>query len=292
MSTKALKNSLLFLSFTILLGSCDLIQMKEESKDTRVPIARAKSNFLYLEDIKGLVPEGVQGLDSVERVEHFIEDWGRKQLLISEASEKINFDDAEIERKVLDYRYSLMGYEYRQFYINQNLDQDIDDEEILEYYNNNVDNFVLKQNIIRGKYIEVPIEAPNTRRIKKLIRSKKQEDFEELKAYCLSFASTYQLYDTVWMVFEDLVKNSPLAEIPNKVQFLRTRKYVENTDKDHLYFLLVEKYRISDNISPMEFVSDQIRNIILNKRKVELAKKLEDDVYQKAIDAKEFEVFN
>ena len=162
MSTKALKNSLLYLFFILLLTGCDLIQMKEESQDSRAPIARAKDNFLYSEDLNGLVPEGIYGEDSLQRVERFIEDWGRKQLLISEASDKISFDNAEIERKVLDYRYSLMGYEYQQFYINQNLDQVISDEEILEYYNNNVDNFVLKQNIIRGKYIEVPREAPNT----------------------------------------------------------------------------------------------------------------------------------
>jgi hypothetical protein len=53
----------------------------------------------------------------------------------------------------------------------------------------------------------------------------------------------------------------------------------------------VEEYRISDNISPLEFVKDDIRNIILNKRKVDLAKKLEDEVYNNAISEKEFEVF-
>jgi len=53
----------------------------------------------------------------------------------------------------------------------------------------------------------------------------------------------------------------------------------------------VDNYRISDNISPLEFVRDEIRTIILNKRKVELAKKLEDDVYNSAASEKEFEIF-
>jgi len=55
--------------------------------------------------------------------------------------------------------------------------------------------------------------------------------------------------------------------------------------------LKVHQYRISDNVSPLEFVTDDIRNIILNKRKVELAKKLEDEVYRVASDEKEFEVY-
>lgn len=52
----------------------------------------------------------------------------------------------------------------------------------------------------------------------------------------------------------------------------------------------VDEYRISDNVSPMEFVKDEIRNIILNKRKVEIAKQLEDEVYKKAEESSEFEI--
>jgi hypothetical protein len=87
------------------------------------------------------------------------------------------------------------------------------------------------------------------------------------------------------------VKNSPLAEIPNKIQFLKTNPYYQTSDDNYLYFLKVVEYRISDNISPLEFVKDDIRNIILNKRKVELAKKLEDEVYNNAVSEKEFEVY-
>jgi hypothetical protein len=41
----------------------------------------------------------------------------------------------------------------------------------------------------------------------------------------------------------------------------------------------------------LEFVKDDIRNIILNKRKVELAKKLEDDVFKEAQDDEDFEIY-
>ena len=92
-------------------------------------------------------------------------------------------------------------------------------------------------------------------------------------------------------MFDELVKNSPLAEIPNKIQFLKANRYYETSDDSYLYFLKVAKYRISDNISPLEFVRDDIRNIILNKRKVMLAKRLEDEVYNKAVSEKEFEIF-
>ena len=67
---------------------------------------------------------------------------------------------------------------------------------------------------------------------------------------------------------------------------------LNNTSQEPLYFLKIDAYKISDNVSPLEFVKQDIKNIILNKRKVELARKLENDVYENAAKRKDFEVFS
>jgi len=46
-----------------------------------------------------------------------------------------------------------------------------------------------------------------------------------------------------------------------------------------------------NNLSP-DVVEDQIKNILINKRKVELARNLEEDVYERAKRNNEFEVYN
>ena len=281
-----LTNLFLFIALT----GCELIKVKNDGNDTRVPIARAKDAYLYKEELIGIV--SLTGEDSVEAVRKHIEDWARKQLLISEARSKLELDEAEIERKVLAYRYSLIGHEYQQSYISENLNMDVSESEITEYYENNKDNFILMQNIVRGRFIKLPSSAPRTDEVKSLIRSNKDEDFEELKSYCLSFASSYQLYDSVWMVFEDMVKGTPMEDVPNKVQFLKNRKFIEDSDENFIYFLQIEEYRISDNVSPIEFVSDQIKSIIINKRMVGLARKLEDDVFKNAKENNEFEIYS
>lgn len=204
----------------------------------------------------------------------------------------MDINETEVERKILDYRYSIIAYEYEAFYVKEHLDTAISDTEIEKYYNANIDNFILKQNIVQGTFIKVPKNAPRTAKIKELIFSSREKDELELRSYCLSFSVAYHISGSNWVVFDELVKNSPLAEIPNKIQFLKSNPYFETSDDTYLYFLKIGQYRISDNISPLEFVKDDIRNIILNKRKVELAKKLEDEVYKSASDEKEFEVFN
>jgi hypothetical protein len=134
-------------------------------------------------------------------------------------------------------------------------------------------------------------DAPRTKRIKDLMFSAKEKEKHELKSYCLSFSAAYHIADSSWIEFDKLTVNSPLAEIPNKIQFLKTYPYYETSDQTFLYFLKVDGYKISDNVSPLEFVRQDIKNIILNKRKVELAKKLEDEVYENAAKRKDFEVF-
>jgi hypothetical protein len=276
-----------------LLAGCDLIQMKKNgnaSDASRQPVARVNNAYLYLDELPGIVAPGTTVDDSTLRIESYIDSWVRKQLLIQEASKKININEAEIERKILDYRYSIIAYEYQSHYIKQNLDTAISDSEIETYYKNNIDNFILKQNIVRATYIKVPINAPRAKNLKALIYSKQEDDHKELKSYCLSFAVAYHIADSSWIVFDDLVRNSPLAEIPNKVQFLKANPYYETQADNFQYFLKVEEYRISDNVSPLEFVNDEIKNIILNKRKVELAKKLEDEIYNHAAEQEEFEI--
>lgn len=279
----------------LFLFNCEFIRMKNEKAETenvRKVVARVHNSFLYQDELIGIIPTGTISEDSVARVTAYVNSWIRKQLVINEAMKNIDINEAEVERKVLDYRYSLIGYEYQNYYIKKNLDDSVSDKEIEAYYKERLDNFILKQNIIQGTYIKVPKEAPRTKRIKELMYSKKEKEVAELKSYCLSFSAAYHLADSSWIEFDKLAVNSPLAEIPNKIQFLRSYNYYETSDDEFLYFLKIDAYKILDNVSPLEFVKEDIRNIILNKRKVELARKLEDDVYENAAKRKDFEVFN
>ncbi len=286
------KNNLLpGILLLMVMGGCKLATQPEEEA-ARQAVARVNNTYLYHDELTGIVTPGIVASDSVSRVEAYINSWIRKQLLIQEASRKIDFNEAEIERKILDYRYSLIAYEYQSHYIKQNLDTAVSNDQIETYYKENVDNFILKQNIVRATFIKVPKSAPKTNRIKDLIFSRRDKDITELKSYCLSFSAAYHLSDSTWMVFDELVRNSPLAEIPNKIQFLKANPYYETSVDEYLYFFRVLEYRISDNVSPLEFVRDDIRNIILNKRKVELAKQLEDEVYNDALGNKEFQIYN
>ena len=282
--------ALLFFNFT----SCDLLQVKNESKENepiQKPLARVHTAYIYANDLEGIVPEGSSKADSTGRVERYINTWVRKQLLIDEAKSKIEIDEADIQRKILDYQYSLIAYQYQSFYINEHLDKTVSEEEIVEYYNSNQDNFPLKQNIIRGKYVKVLEKTPKLNQLEKLIMSTQDKDKKALQEFCFKHAANFTLEDSVWINYDDLVKGSPFAETPNTVQFLRNRKYADASDGTYKYCLKITEYKKTDDIAPLEVVKDQIEDIIINRRKIALANKLEKEVYNEAVKQNTFEIY-
>ena len=286
--------SLIFILLATLVGSCDFLKVKDEAESiqgVREPIARVNDSYLYASEISGIVGTNISAEDSANLMNAYMNNWIRKQLLIDEASTKIEFDEAEIQRKILDYRYSLIAYEYKSFYINQHLNKVVAEEEIQQYYDENHDNFPLKQNIIRGKFIRLPKDAPNSTKIRTLIYSSRESKMEELRTYCFSYALMYSLEDSVWINFDDIIKNTPLAEIPNMVDFLKRTKYTESSDENSKYYLRIVDYKKTDDIAPLEVVRDQVIDIIINKRKVELARNLEKEVYDKAVETNLFEIY-
>lgn len=287
---------IILLTFATVFSSCEYLNLKklgiqeDETVERRI-VAKVGESKLYLDDLDGIVSKETSSTDSANLINRYVNSWVRKQLLINEASEKINFDLPAIERKVLDYKYALMVHEYKKFYVDKNLDTTVSQQEVEEYYNANKDNFELKQNIIRGYFIKITKDAPKLNKLSKMVNSNKSESFNELKSYCFRFADSYFLEDSIWINFDEVIQNTPFVSVTNKVDFLKSNSYVEEEDENFIYFLKIKEYKISDQISPLEFVKNDIKQIIFNKRKVALANKLEEDVFKEATKSEKYEIY-
>ena len=118
----------LFIVSLVFLGGCQFFQPKEES--TEVPVARVNETFLYESDLAGLIAAGTTTEDSTQFAERFINNWIRKQLIIDKAQNELDLNEAEIEQKVLDYRYALTRSAFEKQYIFENLEESVSEEEI------------------------------------------------------------------------------------------------------------------------------------------------------------------
>lgn len=289
---KSRVNSYIFAIIVLLGVGCDLITPKSEDKTpTEQPIAKAADQYLYPKDLKGLLSEGTSKEDSIRFTSSYVDKWVRKQLLINKAQEAIQFDEAELERKMLDYKYALMVHEYEKLKVNERLSLEVTDEEIEEYYEEKYENFLLKQNIVKCIFAKIPEDAPDIRKFRRSLRRYPDSEFEDIKTYCLQFANKYSLEDSTWINFDDIIQNTHLAGIPNKIQFLKSNKFVESSNEGFVYFLKILEYKISEEVSPLSFIKSDIKNIIVNKRKVTIKKNLEEEIFNEARSKNEFEIY-
>lgn len=280
------------LLYILVLAGCDRFTSGPDPEQIKNnAIARVDEQYLFREDLATIFPEKISAEDSAQIAERFINNWIRKQLMIMESAKNVPYNQEELERKVQDYRNSLLIYEYEKQYVQKNLNKEIGTAEVEEYYNSNQDNFQLKQNIIKGIFIKVPKNAPKLANLRKFADLKQADDMAKLKSYAYRFATEFMVDDSVWVNFDELIVGTPLMSIPNKVQWLKNNKYVETNDEDYIYILNIRDYKINDELSPLEFVQDQIETIILNKRKTKLAAQLNENVFKNARDKNEFEIY-
>lgn len=278
--------------------SCEFVKDKlninkeAETENQSEPIARVKDIYLYPEDFKGVIPKDIGANDSAQRMDQMVRSWVKKQLVISEAQARLNLDEAELERRLLDYRYALMIHEFEKQYVNRELEKEVSAEEVKTYYKENIDNFKLNKDIVKALFVQLPKGAPNLNKFRNLIKSNNPKDRDELKSYCHRYATKAHLGDSSWVYFEQIAVNTPIQEEAQNNDFLKNNKFAEFEDEETLYFLKISEYRLINDISPLDFVWEEIEKIILNKRKVKLVNELENNIYEKAEKKGDFEIYS
>ncbi|MEP0366660.1 MAG: peptidyl-prolyl cis-trans isomerase [Cyclobacteriaceae bacterium] len=272
----------------LITSSCEFFKPKEIKEEP--PIVTVGDNRLVASDLDGLFPKNISDTDSTKLAEKYVDDWIKKQLMIARSSENVNVNEAEIERKVLDYRYALVVHSFIKKYIDQNLNTEVSEEEIARYYEEKSDNFLLKQNIIKCMFVQVPKTAPNLRKFRRNFQKYPEKNQEEVMSYVSQFASKTFLEDSVWVIFDEVTLGTPLEGIKDKKQFLQRNKYSETSNDENTYFLKVFDFKGADEVSPLEFIKGDITSIIINKRKITLKKELEEKIYEEAEQQGLFEV--
>lgn len=270
------------------LFSCNSAAKKNNDK---VAIARANNEYLYIDDIKDIVPQGTSTKDSADLIKNYIDKWIRESLVTQKAESNLTDEQKNVENQLRDYRNSLITYTYEKELVKQKLDTVVTDSEVDEYYNNNKADFELKDNIIKVVYVKVDKKAPGIEKLKKLYKSDLEKDREQLASYCHQFAANFYLDDTSWLLFDDLLKEIPIQTY-NKELFLQNNRFVEVSDSLNNYFVNIKGFKIKNSLSPLSFEKENIKNIILNKRKLQLISKMKEDVYNDAANNNKIEIYS
>ena len=256
--------------------------------DNEGVIARVNEKDLLLSEVLKDMPKLTE--DSAFFIERYINIWIKKQLMIYHAEVNLSTELLDYDTQIEDYRSSLLIYEYQQELINQNFDTSITSKEISDYYNQYSKEFKLVENIFMGRYIVVDKSAPKSKSLKKWFKSNKENDIESLTDYCHQFAKEYYLEDSSWQYFSSI--NNKLPEfIAEEKYFLENTKGVWFDGQQYRYYIFIKDYQIKGSISPLSMEREKIRNVLLNKNKIQYLRQLEDELYQNALVLKKIKIY-
>lgn len=280
----------LFLLVTVsvltLLQGCNLVRPGIEE----APVARVFDTYLYPSDLAEAIPEGSSEADSAVIARSYIDTWVRNQLMLHRAEEALSEDQKDVEKQIEEYRSSLLIYTYRQKLLQQKMDTVVTDEEIRTYYEENPDNFILNNVIVKGTYVKVPLSAPDIANVRSWTRSGTPDDLDKLEKYSINYAEKFDLFNNTWIYFNTIMDQVPL-EIQQPGRYLRYNRNIETSDAQFHYFLHIADYKNAGDISPLDLISDDIKSILLNKRKIEFYNSLESQVYTDGANRNQFEIY-
>lgn len=262
-----------------LVSSCSPPAEKTEEKGEVV--AQVYNYKLYRSDLADMVPEGQSKEDSARVVDNYINSWVHEMVLFHKAEENLTAQQKNVTKQLEDYRHSLIVYAYEKELVRQKLDTTVGEEEISRYYEEHQQDFELKDNILKVVYVKVDKKAPQIAKLRTLYKSDKPADQQELTKYCKQFAQNYYLEENTWLLFDDLLKEIPIQTY-NKELFLQNNRFVEVADSASMYFVNIKGFKIRNSLSPLAFERENIRNIILNRRKQELIEKMKKDLLSEA----------
>ncbi|GAA4276393.1 peptidyl-prolyl cis-trans isomerase [Aquimarina mytili] len=255
-------------------------------------IARVNETYLYKEDIKDLIPKGTPKTDSTNIVNNYINTWATRQLFIDQAKRNLTEQELkEFDELVNNYKSTLYINAYKNAVINKSINMEITDPDIESYYEQNLENFNLNEELVKLRYLHLPPDYDDIVATQRQLNRFKVEDVEELegkKQQCIA----YSLNDSTWIKLDQILNKIPILKKQDRSKLLKGGKYMQLRDSTGVFMIKIKDVLKRNEKAPLEYIKPVIRQIILNKRKLELVKKIEKDITKDAVENKQFEVYN
>ena len=273
----------LFIFTTLLLTSCSNIS-DNNSNDL---IARSGENFLYQNQLLSFSSEQ----DSILRYLNYIETWAKEKILYDLSLTNLSQSKKnDLDLLVEKYKVDLYINSYKDLIVNSRIDSIVTDQEIESFYNMNIDNFKLNENLLKYRYLKVPSDNINISRIRRYIQRLNESDRGFLDSLNFQFADL-QINDTVWFTEREVISSIEFINQKNKSNYMRINRLYEFEDEQYTNYFIVKDLLKSGNIPPLSYLYDRIKSNIINQRKLNLIQNINKEILNDALKSSKYEVF-
>lgn len=269
------------LFFLLILSSC-FTESNEREGDTL--LAKVYDSELYLSDLKNLSENQLSSEDSLNYLKNKINEWIYNEVLFYNGERELR-NLEEIDQRVDAFRKSLIKIEYQEKLI-KNKGIKITEEDLYEYYENNSEIFVAEKPLYHVQYVELPEETQNISKLEKLLNQDSIPHF--IFNFCKTYPEKCHFEEDYWLYDYQLISKIDLPSyLHNEYPRFRIFKREDNT---HLIFKISEK-RNKGAILPLALVKDRIYQILSFKKRKEILRELEDNLYIEELNKGNIELY-
>ena len=273
----------LFVLITILLSSCNELTSTKNDK----LVSRVGENYLYESEI----PDFSFYEDSLIRKKVFIDSWARENILFDLSL--VNLDQKSIinlDQLIERYKRDLYINSYKDILVNSIIDSIISDDEINEYYDKNLNKFKLNEDLIKFRFVKIPLDNININKIRNgLIRF---SSFDKNLIDSLSFQlASYNLNDSLWITKRDFFNQVDFINYENEKKYVKKGQLISKRDSMYVNLLFIDDILQANSVAPRSYLSDRIKSTIYNNRKILLIRELNKEIINDAIKSKKYELY-
>ena len=267
----------------ILLSSCnELTSIKNDKL-----VSRVGENYLYESEI----PDFSLYEDSLIRKKVFIDSWARENILFDLSL--VNLDQKSIinlDELIERYKRDLYINSYKDILVNSMVDSIISDSEIDEYYDKNLNKFKLNEDLIKFRFVKIPLDNININKIRNgLIRF---SSFDKNLIDSLSFQlASYNLNDSLWITKRDFFNQVDFINYENEKKYVKKGQLISKRDSMYVNLLFIDDILQANSVAPRSYLSDRIKSTIYNNRKILLIRELNKEIINDAIKSKKYELY-
>ena len=272
----------------LLCVSCEYFQPSQ----TGEPVARVGESYLYKSDLAPLISENMSSEDSTIIVNNYINRWATQELFIQRS--KINLSQEKqqaFEQLIAEYRRDLYIEAYKEAIVTKTIDTTVTGFDEAVYYDSNKENFKLNEELLKLRYISIRKDNSNIKEITERFDRFNAEDKIILDSLAIQF-NNYSLNDSIWVKETQVFTKIPVITSENKEKYLKKSQLYQIEDSLEVYLVRIKDKIGRNDIAPLAYVRPTVRQIILNKRKLEFIRKLEKDITKDAVKQKQFETYN
>ena len=276
---------LIYFYLFLLFSTCSLPTNEESDA-----VARVGENYLFNSDLEGQIGPRYNG-DSLQITNRLIDDWAEQLLYLKKA--EINLSSTEkkrLDELVRTYRNDLYVKTYKDKVIQSLLDSVVESEEIQDYFEQNKANFRTNKDLLRGRYVRVRNENYNLRTIRRSFRRFNDADKVFLDSIALQF-TTYSMNDSIWVQASQFFNRLPSISERRYKNFLKNNTFFELQDSLEVYLVVVEEVVMRNDLAPLEYVTPTLKQILINKRKLELMRQFDRDIIEEGLRQNSYEVY-